>query len=670
MSGVPLFIEPGDEGIPKMGMEARLSDKADEWPHEILQEAMKQHPYLGQYDVSPIMREVEDERGYALGFLTVRNKTTRLNTQAGQQLAQDAGVRTIKVPVIVKEQRLKDLYVFQDSRGRSMPLNEFRVKQALFRPDLIDSWGRPPENVTMIGDQLIPPDRSERMTSGRGAIVEQGEVKTSAARPELLIDAIAPTILQSDIDRMTTALNEDQILAHSLIKGAAGVVLQKIASVEPMTVVDTAEAVLDAVEPNVAQLHRYGDTYMLKLANHAYYNPVVYEMDRIKAASALGEDAVAAADQNGVATLSDDSVVKEDLTTGSRVEKIERFGQYKVRDATDKEHIGIVFPSVVDFDGTQLPMAVFTNGSAHAIQSEIAGSPVASGTNLISGDKLEGDGFFYMLTQDGSAVAFTPGTISHTYEDKEGPGIGFEPVSGGKLKLRLTAGLKKPVHVGGGEYGIPASVQWCPMEGPALTLASEPTAFLKTAASLNRDDLVTIISDGSVWSFAGTPVEKLASEDRQFIPGHQAMFVASCLGMDPNYALKKLARAGQTNQPVEVHGCRQIVPLSERLAEAQEFAKEATASMPPKYLLLKEAAGLNDVNTVDKVLSLGFLTPENVATFVDFLPDMEEALQKLAYLLIAVRLGLPDVPENSVKSSMERLEEVCQSLKELVYRKA
>ena len=102
----------------------------------------------------------------------------------------------------------------------------------------------------------------------------------------------------------------------------------------------------------------------------------------------------------------------------------------------------------------------------------------------------------------------------------------------------------------------------------------------------------------------------------------------------------------------------------------QGLAKAAVAGLPPKYDLLKEAARLNDVNTVDKVLSLGFLTPENLSTFVEYIPDFEEVVQKLAYLLMGVRLGLPQPPEQTVKSAMERVEEVCRALKELMYQKA
>lgn len=668
MSGLPLFVEPNhNSGILKTGMEARLSDKAEEWPQEILQEALKQHPYLGQYSVSPVMRSVEDERGYALGFLLVRNKTTRLNTPAGKALAAEAGVRSIRIPALVEEQKLKDLDVFTDTRGKPLPLNEERVRQALFRPDLFDSYGEPPENATMIGDQMVPPDRSDRMTGSRG-----GVDKSAAERP-LLMEAIAPTILSSDLERVTSALNDDPLLARTLIqKEASRPVMKILGELEPITSVDVARTVIDNIEPDTVQLHRFDDEYFLKTASSYMYMPQIFQADRIKMAEVVGEDMVATADQHGVATLSTDPVVKEDLSTDLKVEPVERFGEYKVRDAQDREILGWVFPSVLDFSNNQLPVKVFTNGTAHAIQSDIAGSLVGKGTNMISSDKLEGDGFFFMLTEDGSALAFMPGSIAAAFEDPKGPGIRFESsFSGAKYTLRLTPGIKKAMPLGDddGEFAIPANVKWCPMKGEAVKLVEDPTLFAKTAASLNPSNMMTILSDGQVWSFAGDPVEKLAAEDRQFLEAPEALFLACCAGVDAPLAMRKLAQAGQQKVAVQVHGCRHVEPPSVMLQEVEGMAKAAVAGMPPKYDLLKEAAGLNDVNTIDKVLSLGFLTPENLSTFIEYLPDFDEVVQKLAYLLLATRMGLPDPPEQTVKSAMERLEEVCRALKELVYRK-
>lgn len=86
--------------------------------------------------------------------------------------------------------------------------------------------------------------------------------------------------------------------------------------------------------------------------------------------------------------------------------------------------------------------------------------------------------------------------------------------------------------------------------------------------------------------------------------------------------------------------------------------------------MLKEAASFNDVGTVDKVLALNFLTPENVSMFIEYLPEFEQTVEKLARLLVGVRTGMQSVPESAVKSAMERLDEVVMALKRLSFERS
>ena len=79
----------------KVGMEAHLSDNADTWVQEVMQELMKQHPYLGQYDVMPEMTQVEGDKGYGFGYFTVTNKTETPPSEGGDALAANAGVSSV-----------------------------------------------------------------------------------------------------------------------------------------------------------------------------------------------------------------------------------------------------------------------------------------------------------------------------------------------------------------------------------------------------------------------------------------------------------------------------------------------------------------------------------------------------------------------------------------------
>ena len=108
--------------------------------------------------------------------------------------------------------------------------------------------------------------------------------------------------------------------------------------------------------------------------------------------------------------------------------------------------------------------------------------------------------------------------------------------------------------------------------------------------------------------------------------------------------------------------------LSEKYKLAQAHVQKELAALDPpirNYFLVKEAAFLNDPMTADKVLGLGFINAENVATFVDMLPGLEDASSKLAELLLAVRLGLPDIPEVAVERMLVAMEDVINGLRTL-----
>ena len=110
-----------------------------------------------------------------------------------------------------------------------------------------------------------------------------------------------------------------------------------------------------------------------------------------------------------------------------------------------------------------------------------------------------------------------------------------------------------------------------------------------------------------------------------------------------------------------------MIPLSFKMAGAREEAKNLLDEFPRglKQDLLKEAAALGDAQTVDKILALNFINPENVGTFANYLPELDEALSKVAEMLVASRLGLNQVPEGALEKSLTGLDTVIDGLRKL-----
>ena len=71
---------------------------------------------------------------------------------------------------------------------------------------------------------------------------------------------------------------------------------------------------------------------------------------------------------------------------------------------------------------------------------------------------------------------------------------------------------------------------------------------------------------------------------------------------------------------------------------------------------------------MDSVLSLGFISEENVSGYMEALPEYEVCLSKLAELLIGVRLGIPDVPEAAISACIKGMDKVVDGLKSLTAR--
>lgn len=80
--------------------------------------------------------------------------------------------------------------------------------------------------------------------------------------------------------------------------------------------------------------------------------------------------------------------------------------------------------------------------------------------------------------------------------------------------------------------------------------------------------------------------------------------------------------------------------------------------------LFKTAAALTDPDSVDAVLSLGYINESNVNDFVEAIPQFEEVINKLAKMLLSIRLGLKG-DEYSVKDAMKCLQRAVDSLKNM-----
>jgi hypothetical protein len=235
--------------------------------------------------------------------------------------------------------------------------------------------------------------------------------------------------------------------------------------------------------------------------------------------------------------------------------------------------------------------------------------------------------------------------------------------TGEPLTIVLTPGLKTVAKIDEGRYGLPEDCGFLPMDN-FVDLAPTPDEFMKTAQAWDVLAKVEVVTDGSTFSFRGPLLEKVAGVmPISFLSMDDAVFLAACLGNDPDEAKQKLAHAQKT-AGVTVLSARPITTFQEKAAAARKSAAQLLSSFPDmRANLLKEAAPIDDPTAVDKILSVGFLTPENVSIFSSYIPEIENAVKKLSELLLAARLGLSSVSEGALQKAIIHLDKVLVGLK-------
>ena len=81
--------------------------------------------------------------------------------------------------------------------------------------------------------------------------------------------------------------------------------------------------------------------------------------------------------------------------------------------------------------------------------------------------------------------------------------------------------------------------------------------------------------------------------------------------------------------------------------------------------LIKESAYIRDRDSVDALLSLNFVTPNNLIIFLENLNTFKDVEEHLAKLLLMTRFGLEAVPEAAVSNALRNLNIVVESLEML-----
>lgn len=504
------------------------------------------------------------------------------------------------------------------------------------------------------------------------------KAKTASARPSLLL-AIAPTIRQADRDAFVEKVASDPTLIAGFKRsGINKVLVEAFDHTKMASAVEVMEGLADRIEPTCVTVQKLpGGSFLFKSAANTAFSPQSAKGQVLppeQAAEAIGPESAQAMQPGQTATAvadpvappgSEEAAPQEDINYETNERVADEFGEWLVQDAMGNRLLGWVFPNTLAWDGnfTPQPIALFTNGSAYAFQDAIAGELVGKSCTFPS-DAPRGDGVFYSV-ENGRAVCTSPLTIGSAAMGPDGASSFMgQDLMGAPVQVHLSEGISQPTRVSDTEYALPKTWKFMRLNNQTQ-LATDPVSMNKAASIRSMNSDVTLFYNGSFNLEGGCGLAKLAHEFRYDLDPVTAEFMLGVLGVHGGTAKQKVAEARRKGT-VKLAGLKSITLLSERYAEATKTASALIEKLPMLQRdIVKEAAAVQDEGTVDNMLALNFINPENMAVFVSYMPELEQSSEKLAEMLLSCYVGMNQLPEGAIERGMRNLEEVISGLKSL-----
>lgn len=627
-----------------------LSDDVSLWPKELISALLEQAGYLGQYRIDQTTLDQDEKRGYAYGYYMVSPQSAPdlRPSEAGPNVPLPPQGAALRIPFIVENKKLKTLGTFISmADSKFYPLTQRRVDGLLYSPTTFDvaqsnsDVGSP----TLSGDGMYPDDPGMNKAASLCSIIGQ---------------TISPLVKE----KIAAVVAEDPALLHCIeendvFRGC----LVDFMKAKSASAAQITRTVRNNLPTDAILLEKTADGYRFTSACTRAYFPDSQELTG-RLQTAIPEAMRKEADAKGYAVRIRNLSLPPEVVNPPQ--KIKTSGAYVVQTSTAQAEPALVFTHIRDLDGNAVDGVLVKTAAGHAYAEEAFGVPTdnmpSSLTDWTWQDLPRGSGFFVKEGSSG-AVASVPVTINF-YEESDGTYAHYD--SGMETgKIRVTEGVPHKdgvVKLAAGLYAAnPRTlVSFMPL-GQRASLASNGEVAVKLASANLRGSEVDITHSGGQYTLSGTSMDALGGST-SFIEEPQATFYLGLAGVPPVLSKAKLAEAqvfGRTT--LRVH--REIATYEGQQKLAKVAAEKSMPYFPEEdYTLLKIAARLQEENTVDAVLGLNFITPENLAVFVDYLPILGEATAKVCELLVAAQLGVSDIPEDAATRAITAMEAITAGL--------
>lgn len=611
--------------------------------------------------------------------ISFTQKNEELGTATGSAIIHNQKLnKAVYVPLIVKNFNLYPMDVILvpkktiEKEYEVVPFTREYFMEAMFNNQLFDHLERPMDRIQQL--YMNPQNNASHPPQYRN-------VHASAQ----IIDSISDTISPEDRDAFLEQLKDSPEILVGYEKRANLDVLKKIAAAK-LRVSGKATARIKGI----ALLKAKSGNVMSISTSDEVFDPILAD-DFEGPLQDIPEETLNEVKQNGEKIVTDKLAPTNDVMLGpsqspqhytkgsEKSVDTKVFGAYKVQDKNGVFHTGVVIPTIINFDMRSVSARVFYSLNKSSYQSKISGIPTNKEPLQFLKYKTPAEGMtgVFITHNDKHALSTIPITIKSVYEkhgtknivalDINGRGVkikfgscGDLPNSNNEAPFEEKQELQQIAKVKD-YYIVPNRFKFLPLDN-FCDLMENGQKSLEKAASFRMDNNpVTLIHTGhSQFSLRGPDMEKMASmvgwNTTNLSPG-QVAFILGAKKCPMSKVASAMRMAGSAFGQTYIHG----LPKT-------KYSIEKKASFDPRSLrvnLIKEASHLEESQVVDAALSLNFINSDNVNKFQNFIPLFEEAIKGLAQSLLASRLGMHEIPEQSTASAMYKMIEVVSGLKRL-----
>jgi hypothetical protein len=365
-------------------------------------------------------------------------------------------------------------------------------------------------------------------------------------------------------------------------------------------------------------------------------------------------------------------------TLGPAPERVKKFGMYRVKRLNDGVIMkGLVVPHVIDFNQKSLGQQMFIGATNASMQTSVAGYPVETEGDIrgmlndIKDTPIQvgQTGTFVLIDGEGALATEPIQIIRQEGQDYRAVNFAGKVFKVNKQYSHSGHDLQKITGYDNGNgfmsYSVPKKMFWVPINTFKPVSASGAEFMEKTAHQQKRDsDPLRVTFTGLEYQVLGKNFEKVATSfDAYSMQEHEVRFLSRALGASKEMS-EEIIKVAKARGRAVVHGLKAI-ENPESLYKQADMVKQKVKSFCStiKTNLVKEASEINDRQTVDSILSLNFINPDNVRKLVEAMPVMIKAHFKLAELVLAARLGAEDINHEAAIICMHRMTEVLKGLR-------